>query len=137
MYSYYIVTSKAPPPPPAFAATPPAGRDPSAVLEQLCWVVSMAGHVLADAGEGETPLVPLPILEACAPPAWAAPEGPAGGPAAAAWGAVGGDQDAVMALSQCLLGVGAMCMEEAGRPVISPRCDGLKSFTCTVLGTHT
>ncbi len=91
-----------------------AGQDPSVVLEQLCWVVSMAGHVLADAGEGETPLVPLAVLEACGP-AWAAPapEGPA--PAGA-----DGD-DCVVALGRALLGVGGMCLQEAARPVVSPR----------------
>lgn len=94
------------------------------MLEQLCWVVSMAGHVLADAGEGETPLVPLAVLEACAP-AWAA-EGPsaaAAGPAAAglAAAAAGPEGDSVVALSRSLLGVGAMCLDEAARPVVSPR----------------
>ncbi|KAL3681977.1 hypothetical protein R1sor_024933 [Riccia sorocarpa] len=32
--------------------------DPTAVLEELHWLVLMSGHVLADSGDGETPLVP-------------------------------------------------------------------------------
>lgn len=102
---------------PAFSSPPsplhPTGRDPSAVLEQLCWVVSMAAHVLADAGDGETPLVPVAILEACTL-AWAA-----GGQHAQQAQQVG--EDPAVALGRCLLGVGAMCLDEAARPVISPR----------------
>ncbi|KAL5998715.1 hypothetical protein ACLOJK_009660 [Asimina triloba] len=32
--------------------------DPTCTLEELYWLVLLTGHVLADAGEGETPLVP-------------------------------------------------------------------------------
>ncbi|KAL2619846.1 hypothetical protein R1flu_000051 [Riccia fluitans] len=32
--------------------------DPTAVLEELHWLLLMSGHVLADSGDGETPLVP-------------------------------------------------------------------------------
>ncbi|CAN6479474.1 unnamed protein product [Victoria cruziana] len=32
--------------------------DPTRTLEEIYWLLLMSGHVLADAGEGETPLVP-------------------------------------------------------------------------------
>ncbi|KAG6541019.1 hypothetical protein Mapa_017592 [Marchantia paleacea] len=32
--------------------------DPTSVLEELHWLLLMSGHVLADSGDGETPLVP-------------------------------------------------------------------------------
>ncbi|CAM6129712.1 unnamed protein product [Calypogeia fissa] len=35
--------------------------DPTSVLEELHWLLLMSGHVLADSGEGETPLVPESI----------------------------------------------------------------------------
>ena len=47
-------------------ATPggsPSGADPSEVLEQLVWLVRMSAHALADSGAGETPLIPLALLE--------------------------------------------------------------------------
>lgn len=80
-----------------------SGADPSAALEQLSWVVRMCGHVLADSGDGEMPLVPIAIAEACA--------------AAAQRGA----EDPAVGLAQCLLALGAVCLEHAGQPVISPR----------------
>ena len=39
------------------------GFDPSEVLEQLVWLVRMSAHALADSGAGETPLIPLALLE--------------------------------------------------------------------------
>lgn len=35
---------------------------PSSVLEELHWILIMSGHVLADPGDGETPMVPEAIL---------------------------------------------------------------------------
>ena len=67
-------------------------------------------------------MVPLAVLEACAP-AWVAEGNPAASPAAAEAAAPGAEPaDAAVALSRCLLGVGGMCLEEAARPVVSPRC---------------
>ena len=34
------------------------GTDPSVPLEEVCWTLRMSSYVLADSGEGETPLVP-------------------------------------------------------------------------------
>ena len=34
------------------------GNDPSVALEETCWVTKMASYILADAGDGETPLMP-------------------------------------------------------------------------------
>ena len=33
-------------------------------MEQLCLLLRLAGHVMADPGEGETPMIPLPIAHA-------------------------------------------------------------------------
>lgn len=38
--------------------------DSSVAMEQLCLLLRLAGHVLADPGEGETPLIPLPMAQA-------------------------------------------------------------------------
>jgi hypothetical protein len=35
--------------------------DPTSVKEELHWLLLMSGHVLADSGDGETPLVPESI----------------------------------------------------------------------------
>ena len=72
-------------------------------LEQLWWLLRMAGHALADGGEGETPLVPVPISAACA--------------AAAAEGR----PDPVQTLTNALLGVLNLAQDPGARPVISPR----------------
>jgi len=55
-----------------------AGADPSVPLEQLCWLLRAAAHLLADPGEGEAPLPPVPVAAA------------AGGPGAPGGGARGG-----------------------------------------------
>jgi hypothetical protein len=84
---------------------PPAhpGGDPSVALEQLWWLVRMAGALLADAGIGETPLPPVPI-------------------AAAAAAAATADADPVARLSHELLGVLALAIDPAAHSAISPRC---------------
>ncbi|PRW50955.1 exportin-4 isoform X1 [Chlorella sorokiniana] len=80
-----------------------SGADPSVALEQLCWLTTMCSHVLADLGEGETPLVPLPICQACESAAAAAAADPA-------------EQ-----LSAGLLAVGSHCMAHVGQVAASPR----------------
>eukprot|EP00887_Chlorella_sp_A99_P000308 scaffold13.g308.t1 len=80
-----------------------AGSDLSVALEQLCWLVAMSGHLLADDSEGETPLVPLPVALACE--------------AAGAGGAV----DPAAALSRGLLAAGSHCLAQAGQAGASPR----------------
>lgn len=88
-------------------------EDPSAALEQLCWVVRMCSIVLADAGDGETPLIPISVAEACV--------------AAASTG----QEDPAVALAQRLLALGAVCHQHAGQAVISPR---LMEEVCVALG---
>ena len=80
---------------PDVSAVRTAGADPSVALEQLCWLASMCGHVLADLGDGETPLVPLPILRACETAA-----------ATEAGGGAGAAADPAERLSAALLAVG-------------------------------
>lgn len=42
-----------------------AGKeDGSEAMEELCLVLRLAAHVLADPGEGETPLMPLSMAHA-------------------------------------------------------------------------
>lgn len=73
-------------------------------LEQLWWLLRMAGHALADGGEGETPLVPVPISAACAE------------------AAAQGRTDPVQSLTSALLGVLSLELDPGARPVLSPRC---------------
>ena len=39
------------------------GSDPSVPLEELCWLLKMSSYVMADSGDGETPLVPQIFAE--------------------------------------------------------------------------
>ncbi|CAD7696668.1 unnamed protein product [Ostreobium quekettii] len=80
-----------------------SGQDPSATLEELVWLLSTSACVLADAGEGETPLVPQAISEALQ--------------GQQAWG--GGDP--VEGLSNAILGVVSLCLDSTTRAAISPR----------------
>jgi len=66
--------------------------------------VRCAGHVLADSGSGETPMLPLP-LAACA-----------------AGAAAAGRPDPAEGLGVALLETLAMALDPAARPVVSPRC---------------
>lgn len=95
---------------PLTALLPHAGGDPSVSLEQMCWLTTLCSHVLADAGDGETPLVPLPITQACETAA-----------AAAAMPGSGGLQDPAERLSAGLLAVGCHCLQHAGQASASPR----------------
>ncbi|KAK9812956.1 hypothetical protein WJX72_006385 [[Myrmecia] bisecta] len=76
-------------------------RDPSVPLEELSWLLRMGAHLLADPGEGETPMVPLPIM-ALVSHHYQQP-------------------NPVEQLSQCLLAVAGMCLDESARPLCSPR----------------
>ena len=82
-----------------------SGQDPSELLEQLVWALRMAAHALADSGAGESPAPPEPVLRAVL-------AGGDGGRAATA---------AVLRLSRALLGVAALPLQEAARPVCSAR----------------
>jgi hypothetical protein len=80
----------------------PAGQDPAGPLEELHWLTRMAAHLLADSGEGETPLVPMSVAAAAA----AAQPG----------------RDPIEGLSHALLGVAGLCLDKRARSVVSPRC---------------
>lgn len=42
-----------------------AGKeDGSVAMEQLCLLLRLMAHVVADPGEGETPMIPLPMAHA-------------------------------------------------------------------------
>ncbi len=73
-------------------------------LEQLCWLLRAAAHLLADPGEGEAPLPPVPVA------------------AAAAAAAAAGRPDAAAALAAAVMDAAALCLDPAARPVLSPRC---------------
>ncbi|BDA40620.1 probable Exportin-4 [Coccomyxa sp. Obi] len=77
------------------------GQDPAEPLEELHWLTRMAAHLLADSGEGETPMVPVSVAAAAA----AAQPG----------------RDPIEGLSHALLGVAGLCLDERARPVVSPR----------------
>jgi hypothetical protein len=88
-------------------------EDPSAALEQLCWVVRMCSIILADAGDGEMPLIPISVAEACIA------------------ASTTGQEDPAVVLAQKLLALGAVCHQHAGQAVISPR---LMEEVCVALG---
>lgn len=73
-------------------------------LEELCWLLRMAAHVVADSGEGETPLAPVSVATAAAS-------------ADAAERA-----DPLEAVSHALLAVGGLCLDERMKSAASPRC---------------
>eukprot|EP00873_Tetraselmis_striata_P034404 jgi/Tetstr1/454668/TSEL_041558.t1 len=79
-----------------------AGSDPSLALEELCWLLRCAGHTLADAGDGETPMVPLQLMEL----AERLGEGQA---------------CPIQELSAALMRVAAICLDPAAKAVLSPR----------------
>ena len=82
------------------------------LLEELALLTSMAGSVLADSGEGETPMWPLPIKEACA-----AAE-------------LQGLQDPAFGLSQALLGVLSLVLREQVRSrVLGAACPSSLSIS--------
>lgn len=41
-----------------------AKEDTSVAMEELCLMLRLAAHVLADPGEGETPMIPLSLTHA-------------------------------------------------------------------------
>lgn len=81
-----------------------AGEGTSVVLEEVTWLVRMAAHLIADPGEGETPLPPLTIA------------------AAASQACQAGQQDPLAALSWALLDVASLCADPATTSIVSPRC---------------
>lgn len=79
------------------------GTDTSAVLEEMTWLVRMSAHMLADNGDGETPLQPTELV------------------AAAEVSAARGSADPSQALSAELLQTGVLCLDPAARAAISAR----------------
>ena len=94
------------------------GQDPSAVLEQLCWVVTVCGHVMADCGDGETPLMPIAIADALCS-------------SGSGSSSCNGEEDPVVSLSQQLLGLAALCQRHEVQAMVSPR---LMEEVCSALG---
>lgn len=39
-------------------------QDGSVAMEELCLLLRLAAHVIADPGEGETPMIPLTLVNA-------------------------------------------------------------------------
>ncbi|KAL0051778.1 hypothetical protein WJX82_002011 [Trebouxia sp. C0006] len=78
-------------------------EDGSVAMEELCLVLRLAAHVLADPGEGETPLMPLSMAHASTASASA------------------GQADVVEATSNALLGVAGMSLDPTLGPIMSPR----------------
>eukprot|EP00798_Chlamydomonas_sp_ICE-L_P020913 gene20913-27759_t len=76
--------------------------DPSEPLEQLCWLVRMSAHCLADCGVGETPMLPVALMDACER------EGATSGAA-------------IATLCKALLELPALVLQDAARPCMSPR----------------
>ena len=73
------------------------------VWEELCWLVRMTAHILADPGEGETPVVPESMGQASRS------------------AAESGGSDPVEALSQQLLAAARLTGSAATRALVSPR----------------
>ncbi|KAL6757386.1 armadillo-type protein [Haematococcus lacustris] len=84
------------------ASAAAAGSDPSEALEQLVWLVRLAGHCLADSGSGETPLLPLTL-------------------ATAVEAGVAGAVEGCVQLSEALLALPALVLSPGAQPVMSPR----------------
>ncbi|DBA87589.1 TPA: hypothetical protein ACH3X1_004612 [Trebouxia sp. C0004] len=78
-------------------------EDGSVAMEELCLVLRLAAHVLADPGEGETPLMPLSMAHASTASVFA------------------GQADVVEATSNALLGVASMSLDPSLGPIMSPR----------------
>ena len=74
----------------------------AAILEELVWLLSISGCVLADSGEGETPMVPVLLSMVLKLPE--------------SWG-----PDPVEALSTAVLQVASLCLDGSVRSVVSPR----------------
>ena len=79
------------------------GADTSTALEELCWLLRMTAHLIADPGEGETPLPPLTVADA------------------AARSSEQGQPDLLVALSCALVDNAALCLDPSAAHVISPR----------------
>ncbi|KAK9863281.1 hypothetical protein WJX84_001780 [Apatococcus fuscideae] len=80
-----------------------SGQDASQAQEELCWLACMGAALVADAGDGETPLVPNAVADCCQ--------------AAAA----AGRPDTIQALCQLLLQLLTLPLNPAASPCASPR----------------
>ena len=80
-----------------------AGQDASQAQEELCWLARMGAALVADAGDGETPLVPNAVADCCQ--AAAAASRP----------------DPIQALCQLLLQILMLPLNPAALPCASPR----------------
>lgn len=79
-----------------------SGADPSELLEELWWLTRLVAHVLADDGDGETPIPPDSLAEAAA-------AAPAGMP------------DCVSELAKALIDFGCLALDPSARGALSPR----------------
>lgn len=79
-----------------------SGQDPSESLEELWWATRLVGHVLADDGDGETPIPPDSLAAASA-------STPAGG------------QNCVVELARALIDTGCMALDANARGALSAR----------------
>jgi len=79
-----------------------SGRDPSEVLEELWWTTRLVGHVLADDGDGETPIPPDSL-------------------AAASAAATSGGPNCVFDLARALINTGCLTFDVHARGALSAR----------------
>lgn len=86
----------------ALPACMSSGQDPSELLEELWWLTRLIAHVLADDGEGETPIPPDSIAAVAAMT-------PAGTP------------DCASELAKALIDFGCLALDANTRMALSPR----------------
>ena len=79
-----------------------SGQDPSELLEELWWLTRLAAHVLADDGDGETPIPPDSLAAASAATAPGAP-------------------NCVVELARALIDFGCLALDANARGALSPR----------------
>ena len=79
-----------------------SGQDPSELLEELWWLIRLIAHVLADDGDGETPIPPDSLAAASAATAAGAP-------------------DCVSELAKSLIDFGCLALDSNARGALSPR----------------
>lgn len=86
----------------ALPACVASGQDPSELLEELWWLTRLIAHVLADDGDGETPIPPDSL-------------------AAASAATAAGASDCVVELARALLDFGCLALDANARGALSPR----------------
>ena len=69
-------------------------------MEEVCWLVEMAAHLIADSGDGEVPMVPNPIASVIQDPT---------------------AEEALLQLCHVMLGVPCFCLDSRLRHLASPR----------------